>query len=251
MKKILIVVGLHVFCMTTSVLSDASENAKNVVSSNMIVDHNYTVPEGFDGQKTSVNYGEIKHFRYYSKTAESDRNATIILPPNYTKSKSYPVLYLLHGLGANEYQWLGGKPNEIIFNLVDEGKAKEMIVVMPNICMRHQSVTQTPEFYSVEHFREYDLFLDDLRDSLMPFIEKNYAVLPGRDNRAVAGLSMGGRSALHVGLTLADDFAYIGAFTPAVGVLPYDVESGLFRKETLTLPEKYKKNTLQSRSKPH
>ncbi len=208
------------------------------------IDKDYEAPAGFDAKKPDVPYGEIKHVRYYSKTSENERNVTILLPPNYDKDKKYPVLYLLHGLGGNEYEWLGGNPVEVIGNLTASGKAKEMIVVVPNIRVRHKSVTKEPEFFSVEHFREFDAFLDDLRDNLMPYIEKNYPVLPGRDNRAVAGLSMGGRSALHVGIQLTDDFAYIGALTPAVGVLPYPVEKGLFTKETLTLPEKYRKNTL-------
>lgn len=210
----------------------------------ILSDKDFTTPKGFDEKKPDVQYGEVKNIRYYSTTTENERDATIILPPNFDENKKYPVLYLLHGLGGNEREWLGGNPNEVIFNLVAKGKSKEMIVVIPNIRARHKSVTKEPGFFSVEHFQEFDRFLDDLRDDLMPYIEKNYPVLPGRDNRAVAGLSMGGRSALHVGIKLIDEFAYIGALTPAVGVLPYNVEKGLFTKESLTLPDKYKKSTL-------
>lgn len=208
------------------------------------VDNNYDAPIGFDLRKPDVRYGVVNDVSYFSKTTNSNRPAKIILPPNYDKNKKYPTLYLLHGLGGNENDWFGGNPDQIISNLLHEGKCKEMIVVIPNIKVRHDSVKVAPEFYSVQHFKEYDNFLNDLQNDLLPYIEKNYPVLSGRDNRAVAGLSMGGRSALHIGIEMIDEFAYIGAFTPAVGVLPYDVEKGLFTQETLTVPSKYKKSTL-------
>lgn len=208
------------------------------------VDNEYVTPANFDSKKNGVSYGEIQDINYYSTTTENDRNAKIILPPNYNKGKKYPLLFLLHGIGGNESEWLGGNPNEVIYNLVAEGKAKEMVIVIPNIRARHKNVTTAPEFYSVEHFREFDNFLNDLRVDLIPYIEKNYSVFSDRDNRAVAGLSMGGRSALHVGINMIEDFAYIGAFTPAVGILPYNLEDGLFTEKTLTLPNKYRKNTI-------
>lgn len=216
----------------------------HATSANDIQPDTNTMSRDFDTRKTDVPYGVMEQITYYSTVSENDRKANVILPPNYNKNKKYPVLYLLHGIGGDENEWLGGNPNEVISNLVAEGKAKEMIIVIPNIRVRHKSVTTPPEFFSVEHFREFDKFLAEIRDNLKPYIEKHYSVLPGRNNQAVAGLSMGGRSALHVGINLIDDFAYMGAFTPAVGVLPYDMEDGLFTKSTLKIPAKYKKNTL-------
>lgn len=208
------------------------------------IDDNYKTTQDFDKEIADRQYGTIQAVSYYSNTTENIRNANVILPPNFNKNKKYPVLYLLHGIGGDENEWFGGKPNEIISNLVAEGKAKEMIVVIPNIRARHKDVTTAPEFFSIEHFHEFDNFQNDLRDNLMPWIEKEYPTLDGRDNRAVAGLSMGGRSALHVGINLIDEFSYIGAFTPAVGILPYHMEDGLFTEATLTIPDKYKENTL-------
>ena len=208
------------------------------------IDNDYTTPAGFDSRKNGIAYGQMNEISFYSTTTENERKAKIILPARYDKAMKYPVLYLLHGIGGDENEWLGGNPNEVISNLVAEGKAKEMIIVIPNIRARHKSVETPPAFFSVEHFQEFDNFLNDLRNDLMPYIRKNYPVLPGRDNQAVAGLSMGGRSALHVGINLIGDFAYIGAFTPAVGILPYPIENGLFTKETLTLPDKYKGKTM-------
>lgn len=216
----------------------------NSLKTKSFVDDNFATPSGFDLRKESVNYGLVKKINYYSKTTENERSANIILPPGYNEYKKYPVLFLLHGIGGDENEWMGGSPNEVIGNLVSEEKAKEMIVIVPNIRVRHKNVTKAPEFFSIEHFREFDNFLNDLRDDLIPYVESNYSVLSGRDNRAVAGLSMGGRSALHVGIKMIDYFSYIGALTPAVGVLPYDMEDGLFTKETLTLPDKYKTSTM-------
>lgn len=208
------------------------------------IDEDYTVPQGFDSRKENVTYGEIKDIVYYSTTTENNRKAKVILPPHYNSNKEYPVLYLFHGIGGDENEWFGGNPNEVVNNLVSQGKSKEMIIVIPNIRARHDSIKKAPEFFSVEHFREFDNFLNDMRNDLKPYIEENYPVRKGRDNHAVAGLSMGGRAALHIGINMIDDFAYIGALTPAVGVLPYNVEKGLFNSESLTLPDKYKENTL-------
>lgn len=216
----------------------------NESQSKSFVDNNYDTPPNFDTEIPGRKYGSIRKITYYSTTTENERNANVILPPDYSNNTKYPVLYLLHGIGGDENEWFGGKPNEIISNLTAEGKVKEMIIVIPNIRARHKDVTTPPEFFSVAHFREFDNFLNDLRDNLMPRIENEFSVFTDRDNQAVAGLSMGGRSALHVGINLIDKFAYIGAFTPAIGVLPYPTEDGLFTQATLTLPDKYKDNTL-------
>lgn len=226
-------------CMATLFFASCNDS-----QSKSFIDENYTTPQDFDSNIPNREYGTVRTVSYYSTTTEDTRNANVILPPNFNKNKKYPVLYLLHGIGGNENEWFGGNPNEIISNLVAEGRAKEMIIVIPNIRARHKDVTTPPEFFSIEHFREFDNFLNDLRDDLMPWIEKEFPTLNNRDNRAVAGLSMGGRSALHVGINLIDKFSYIGAFTPAIGVLPYHMEDGLFTEATLTIPNEYKKNTL-------
>lgn len=204
----------------------------------------YQMPaQNFDKTNAVITYGELKTLTYFSQTSDSERKVNVILPVNYKASEAYPVLYLLHGIGGDENEWLSGAPNEVLHNLLAEGKAKSMIIVIPNIRVRHKSVTTPPGFYSAEHFKEFDAFLNDLNTSLIPFIEGQYKIKAGRENHAVAGLSMGGRSALHVGLNRPDYFAFIGAFTPAVGLLPYNMEAGLFDAKSMTLPENLKKNT--------
>ncbi len=199
-------------------------------------------PEGFDKPQVGVRYAELQQFKYFSKTAECERPVNVFVPGNYNPEKKYPALYLLHGIGGDEFEWFGGQPNEIVGNLVAEGQAPEMIVVVPNIRVRHKDAKEPP-LMSVESFKEFDAFLDDFQTSLKPEIEKRYSVDASRESQALAGLSMGGREALHLGVKLCSQIGYIGAFEPAPGLLPYDAEESLFNPETLTLPEEYKNST--------
>lgn len=208
------------------------------------IDTNYDTPDGFDKKSSSVTtYGTLKTISYDSTTTGTTRKANIILPSGYTSEKEYPVLYLLHGIGGNQNEWLDGQPVNVIGNLVAEGKAAEMIVVMPNVRARANDSANPSDIYDLEHFAAFDNFINDLRDNLMPYIEKTYSVAKGRENTAIAGLSMGGRESLYIGLSMPETFGYIGAFEPAVGVLPYDREDGLFTEDTLKLPEEYNNKT--------
>jgi len=194
-------------------------------------------PEDFDVRKEDVTYGKLRYETYLSKTLGSIRKAFIVLPPEYDEAKTYPVLYLLHGIGGDHSEWTQGKPDVILGNLVAAGEAKEMIVVLPNVRARKRDSANPSDMYSPEHFAAFDNFINDLTNDLMPFIASKYAVAEGRENTAVAGLSMGGREALYIGLTLPETFGYVGAFCPAPGVLPYYAEGGLFRTEDFKAKE--------------
>ena len=204
------------------------------------LDDDITPPSDFDKKVDGVTYGEIQKISYYSFIAQKKRNARVILPPNYDSSKEYPVAYLLHGIGGDEGEWMGGAPDKIIGNMIARGTAKEMILVLPNQLVQIPGEAMPSYYLDPGRFVMFDRIVEELKTSLMPFIETNYSVKPGRDNRAVCGLSMGGREAIHVGIDLIEDFAYMGAFTPAIGVLPYETEAGLFTTETLTIPEEYR-----------
>ena len=186
-------------------------------------------PAGFDQRQEGVTYGTTVFKTYLSRTTATFRKCLVILPPDYTPEKDYPVLYLLHGIGGDHSEWSGGKPDVVIGNLMADGLAPEMIVVMPNIRARANDAANPSDTHTPEHYAAFDNFINDLRDNLMPFIAKNYSVAEGPENTAVAGLSMGGREALYIGLTMLDTFGYIGAFCPAPGVLGYAVEDGLFQ----------------------
>lgn len=202
----------------------------------------YAPPSDYTKKKSDTDYGIKEGFYYHSTTTEVSRHAYVVLPPNYSEEKEYPVLYLLHGIGGDENEWFSGRPMEILGNLYASGEAKEMIMVFPNVRCREDDTAcyeLTPE-----HFQAFDNFINDLRDNLMPYVEKTYSVAKGRENTAIAGLSMGGRESLYIGLSMPETFGYIGAFEPAVGVLPYHTEGGLFTEETMTLPNEYKENTM-------
>ncbi|MBQ8799223.1 MAG: esterase family protein [Lachnospiraceae bacterium] len=179
----------------------------------------YETPQGFD-EASKANEGWIREtVSYPSNTTGADRLCHVILPAGYSKEKTYPVFYLLHGIGGDHNEWLGGNPLEVISNLVGAGEATEMIVVIPNVrAMKEDAVPQ--EVFGPVNIAAFDNFINDLRDDLMPFIKANYSIKTDRENTAIAGLSMGGRESLFIGFTMPETFGYIGAFSPAPGLLP-------------------------------
>ena len=221
MKKLLIIL-LAMLC-ASSVLAESAE----------CIDP----PAGFDAKVEGVTYGKTLLRSYPSSTTGRNRKVMILLPPEYDETKEYPVLYLLHGIGGDENEWAGGRPTWVIGNLILAGEAAEMIVVMPNIRARENDKANSSDMYSPEHFKAFDNFINDLRDNLMPYMEANFPVATGRENTAVAGLSMGGREALYIGLNMPETFGYIGAFCPAPGVLPYPAEAGLFETDAFKAAE--------------
>lgn len=208
---------------------------------------NFETPANYN-QNVGEEYGKLISVKYYSTTVGKQRTANIILPANYTTEKEYPVLYLLHGIGGDQSEWNGANPRYVVGNLIAQDEAKEMIVVMPNVRAREDDSANPSDIYSTEHFKAFDNFINDLRDDLMPYMEENYSVATGRENTAIAGLSMGGRESLYIGTKLTNQFAYIGAFCPAVGVLKsedYTTEEGLLSEEEFTLKAPYNSgNTL-------
>lgn len=170
---------------------------------------------GFDVPRTGISHGTIDTISYSSLTVGTTRKATIYLPPGYNKKKKYPVLYLLHGIGGDEKEWLnGGSPQVILDNLYAEGKIQPMIVVMPNgRAMKDDRATGN--IMAADKVQAFADFEQDLLNDLIPFIEKQYAVLTDQQNRAIAGLSMGGGQALNFGLGHPERFAWIGGFSSA------------------------------------
>lgn len=209
----------------------------------------HNIPADFNLRKSGTAYGEVETVRYYSTTTGKDRNVTIALPPNYTKDKKYPVVYLCHGLGQDNMQWTAdGKADIILGNLVSCGGAEEMILVMPNCRARENDAGNPPDEFTINNYRAFDNFYYDFKDNLKPFIESNYSVKTGRENTAIGGFSMGGRAALHLGFGMQDTFGYIAAFCPAPGIFGYTMngvtEQGLFAKEEFRIKEVYRENTL-------
>jgi enterochelin esterase-like enzyme len=174
------------------------------------------MPGDFDVVKPNIPHGKVDSFVYESKTVGTKRKATIYLPPGYSKSTKYPVLYLLHGIGGDEYEWLrdGGNPNIILDNLYALRKIQPMIVVMPN-GRAAKDDSRRGNTMSAEKVQGFATFEKDLLDDLIPFIQKNFNVHTDADNRAVAGLSMGGGQSLNFGLGNLDVFHWVGGFSSA------------------------------------
>ena len=204
----------------------------------------YVPPIGYDKLIESVDYGTISKVEYYSKNIKTKRKFNIWLPANYNENKKYPVLYLLHGIGGDENEWLNGGAQYIIGNLMATKNASEMIIIFPNVRARQDDSANPGDIFTLEHFKAFDNFINDLLNDLIPYVEKNYSVKLGRENTAIAWLSMGGREALYIGFTLYKIFGYIGAFCPAFGIFKYlnngVFEEGLFTEENFKIPQDLK-----------
>ena len=172
-------------------------------------------PKGFDQLRPAIAHGKIDTISYASKTVGTTRKALVYTTPGVSKGKKYPVLYLLHGIGGDEKEWLnGGTPQIILDNLFAEGKIKPMIVVLPN-GRAIKDDRATGNIMAPDKVQGFANFERDLLDDLIPFIEKKYPVLKDRENRAIAGLSMGGGQSLNFGLGNLDKFAWVGGFSSA------------------------------------
>jgi enterochelin esterase-like enzyme len=172
-------------------------------------------PEGFDAPRTEIAHGKLDTVYYSSKTVGVKRKALVYTPPQFTRGKKYPVLYLLHGIGGDEKEWLkGGSPHVIMDNLYADKKLAPMIVVMPNGRAMKDDRAVGNVFDSVK-VQAFSVFEKDLLNDLIPFIEKKYPVSKDREQRAIAGLSMGGGQSLNFGLGNLDKFAWVGGFSSA------------------------------------
>lgn len=175
----------------------------------------------FEGQDyydfKDVPHGEIRIKSYFSAVLNKWRQLYVYVPPGYAADEKarYPVLYILHGGGEDERGWaMQGRTNLILDNLIAAGKAKPMLVVMPDGNM------------GVPGFGEASLkvFEAEMKLRVIPFVEKNYRVETGAKSRALAGLSMGGLQTLYVGINNTDMFSALGVFSSG-WIMP--MQSGL------------------------
>ncbi|WP_100614354.1 alpha/beta hydrolase [Confluentibacter citreus] len=166
----------------------------------------------------NVPHGEVREVTYFSKTSNSMRRCFVYTPPGYnTNDKKYPVLYLQHGGGENETGWSSqGHANLIMDNLIAEGKANPFIIVMDNGTWARpaQSAPQgaqggrpgLPEGWA-------DGFKNTLLNDIVPMIDANYRTLANQQNRAMAGLSMGGMQTRIITLANPEVFSHVGMFS--------------------------------------
>ena len=169
-----------------------------------------------------VPHGTLSKIWYDSPTLNLTRRMYVYTPPGYESSnESYPVFYLLHGGGGDEDAWTSlGRANYILDNLIAAGKALPMIIVMTNgNAFQISSLNTAPDApeITMETYRQYSgLFEKSLVNDVIPFIEKNYRAKTGKDNRAIAGLSMGGGHTVTATTEYPDVFGYIGVFSAGI-----------------------------------
>jgi enterochelin esterase-like enzyme len=175
-------------------------------------------PAGIHQEREGVARGRLETVEYESKTVGATRKMQVYTPPGYSEERKYPVLYLLHGIGGDENEWQRfARPNVMLDNLIAEGKAAPMIVVMPNGRAQKNDRAEGDVFRSAGAFAAFER---DLLDDVIPAIEARYSVQADREHRALAGLSMGGGQSLNFGLGNLDTFAWVGAFSAAPNTKP-------------------------------
>ncbi|MDQ8202167.1 alpha/beta hydrolase-fold protein [Pelagicoccus sp. SDUM812003] len=178
--------------------------------------------------------GTLERITYHSGVTGTDRSANVYLPPNYSPDQKYPVLYLLHGIGGNEYEWIGYvKGHAILDNLIADDKAVPMIAVFPNgRAMPNDEPPENP--FNPEAVAAFAAFEGDLLDYLVPAIDARYSTIADADHRALAGLSMGGGQTFNIGLSHLDTFSWIAPFSAAPNTQPLE--------ELVDNPESVSKN---------
>ncbi len=177
-------------------------------------------PSSLSWEVNDVPRGTIHHHFYESKIAGEGRDFFVYTPPGYDPDgeQEYPVLYLLHGITDDASAWTtAGRANVILDNLIAQGKAKPMLVVnplgyaFPNVAQDLFKLFRDP----ATQRESMDKFAATVLDEIVPRVEESYRVAKDRDSRAIAGLSMGGAQAMHIGMNHPERFGWVGSFSGA------------------------------------
>ena len=169
-----------------------------------------------------VPHGTVSRIWYDSPALGLERRMTVYTPVGYeTSGKRYPVLYLLHGMGGDEEAWISlGRTAQILDNLIAQGKARPMIVVMPNGNASQEAAPRESSRGMVPPTMQLPKTMEGSYEQAFPeivkFIDKNYRTIKSKSGRAIAGLSMGGFHSLHISKQYPDMFNYIGLFSAAI-----------------------------------
>lgn len=181
-----------------------------------------------DGDRASlygvkdVPHGTVSRVWYDSPTLGKDRRLTVYTPAGYeTSGKRYPVFYLLHGMGGDEEAWMAlGRTSQILDNLIAQGKAEPMIVVMTNGNVDQEAAPgesslglKAPD---MNQPRTMEGSFETSFPDVVKFIDSTYRTIPEKKSRAIAGLSMGGFHSMHISKQYPDMFDYVGLFSAAI-----------------------------------
>jgi len=174
-------------------------------------------PAGYADIQQGIAQGTVVEFGYDSAVTGTRRKASVYLPAGYSAQRRYPVLYLLHGIAGNQDEWRGYvRAGAILDKLIASGKAVPMIVVMPNgRALPDDRPPPADRMFAPEHVAGFAHFERDLLEALIPAVDRAYPTLAEREQRAIAGLSMGGGQALNYGLGHPEVFAWVAGFSAA------------------------------------
>ncbi len=201
-------------------------------------------PAGFNVKRDNIPHGQLTPIEYDSKSLGTRRRMRVYTPPGYSTARKYPVLYLLHGIGGTDTEWTQScHANNIIDNLLAEGKIEPMVMVFPDgnssrtvadldaAAAARSGGGQAPAGRGAPpagapgagagRGRGMNMeawltpFENDLLHDIIPYIDSHYSVYTDRDHRALAGLSMGGGQTLNIGLVHPETFAFVGGFSSA------------------------------------
>ncbi|WP_093025929.1 esterase [Pustulibacterium marinum] len=242
---------LHTYQIVVDGLTTTDPNNPFVVRDVSTLYNMFIVPSGnADTYKVqNVPHGTVSKRWYESPKLDMQRRLSVYTPAGYETSKEkYPVLYLLHGAGGDEEAWLAlGLAAQILDNLIAEGKVKPMLVVMPNGNVIQQAAPGEgiKGFYQPQFMipKTMDGTYEESFPDIMKFVADNYRIKKGKENTAIAGLSMGGYHSLHISRYYPNTFDYVGLFSAAT--LPTaDKKSPVYENIDVTL-EQQKKNGYQ------
>ena len=201
---------------------------------------------GYLYQNHNVDHGDVAHVWYDSPRLGMKRRMSIYTPPGYDKGKDFPVLYLLHGAGGDEEAWLTlGRTAQIMDNLIALGKAKPMIVVMPN---GNASDDAGPLESGIKNKERPKTTYEESFADIMDYVQSHYKVRKGADNTALCGLSMGGYHTFRISMLNPGTFGYIGLYSAAVRL---DRSQKSFEEQLADHPEAAAQLKAVFDAKPH
>lgn len=230
MKRQIISISLVVLMLLLSACSVDNTSTSNEKSTADEVKTNYNpydeeniydIDSSFFTRNFGTDYGTLDtDVEYYSTTAGDKKFVNVLLPPGFDKNKEYPVMYMIHGWGADYTAHLsdGSYLHLLYGNMYKKNLVEPMIIVAVDM---YSGLQSEKENLSGEEMRAaYDKTVDDIKVDLMPFIEDRYPIKKGRENTAVAGVSEGGAKSFCTGFKWLDDFGYIASIAPDTGVIP-------------------------------
>ena len=227
-----IVEGFHYYSILIDGVAVCDPNSKTYYGMSRMASGIEIPEKGVDYYNLKqVAHGQIRQVRYYSEVTKAWRRAFVYTPAGYDDNSAdrYPVLYLQHGGGEDETGWPNqGKMDAIMDNLIAEGKAKAMIVVMDNGYAVDPSVVPANTAQGLRGLFANSALTRVFINELIPTIDKQFRTLPDREHRAMAGLSMGGFQSFQIVLTNTDKFAYVGGFSGGALLQPNEDFSKMY-----------------------